>query len=69
MVEAVRTGYLVARVKKAATQWDARKGSTTKGATGKTLDQQVQAAAVATGRAVYMGTRRPGSQVRTERVN
>lgn len=69
MVEAVRTGTVVARSEKAARAWDSRRGSHKIGAKGKSLDQQVQAASLSAGRASYAGTKMSGNRIRTERVN
>lgn len=67
-VEAVRIGSIIARSAKAAAKWDARKGTTGKGLTGKSLDQAVTMAGVAAGRARYPGGK-PGSNIKTEHVN
>jgi hypothetical protein len=69
MVEAVRTGTIVARSQKAARSWDSRTGQHNRGAVGKTLDQQIQAAAMSAGRATYSGSKMSGNRIRTERAN
>jgi hypothetical protein len=59
MVEAVRTGFIIARSQKAANAWATRKamsGSGGSGLTGKGLEQAV----------AFVGMRIPG-KVRTER--
>jgi len=59
MVEAVRTGYVIARDKKAAASWAARRAAASgPGLTGADLDKAVRFASARTSGARYVGGRK-----------
>lgn len=66
----MRVGYITARDKKAASEWQRRSARKQPGLTGADLDKAVMMAGVRTGRSRYMDPRRSsGANIRTEHVN